>query len=88
MHEVWKYHVPIQLSPFAHDMPAGAEVLCVQDQRGQKMMWAKVNPKADSVPRYFRWLTTGQPSQTSLNAKYVGTVQDGDFVFHLFEIIP
>lgn len=69
------------------EMPAGAEVLCVQTQRGQPFIWARVNPNATTSPRKFRTFGTMHPIDPSTIGKYVGTYQleGGSLIFHVFE---
>lgn len=83
MRAVWKFHVPVQDSVL-RAMPTGAEVLCVQLQKGQPCVWALVDEQAPVVQREFNWRGTGHPMGNA--GRYVGTVQlaDGALVFHLF----
>lgn len=64
-------------------MPAGAEILTVQIQNGLICAWAAVNVYAPLVKRKIIALGTGH---TFSEAEYLATVQDGAFVWHLFEV--
>lgn len=72
------------------NMPAGAEILCVQTQREKPCMWARVDPSAPMELRSFAIYGTGHPisPDAAKDHRYVGTFQlaGGDLVFHVFEI--
>ena len=69
-------------------MPFNAEVLAVQLQRGDLILWAK-GCSADQVqlPRVFCVYGTGHP-MFDVDQAYIGTVQDGGLVWHVFEVLP
>ena len=83
MTTIWKFGL-LTVNEQAIDMPAGAEVLCVQTQDDSPQLWALVDPKAPRIPRKFRIFGTGDPS---VSGTYVGTYQllGGKLVFHVFE---
>ncbi len=68
-------------------MPAGAEVMSVGIQRGVYSLWAMVDPTAEQVPRSIEIFGTGfnVPQGTMVKRRFIGTVQDGTFVWHFFE---
>lgn len=78
---IWKYAIPVE-SEAVVEMPEGAEILTVQLQDGQPAIWARVNGAGKRVPRTFRWRGTGHAANGV--GAYVGTVQAGPLVFHLF----
>ena len=67
-------------------MRAGAEILCIQVQRGCPMIWASVDPQASFEQRTFRTYGTGFKIPDN-PGRYIGTYQldGGDFVWHVFE---
>jgi hypothetical protein len=70
-------------------MPLDAEILTVQLQDGQMFnacIWAKVNPENELEKRQFVVIGTGH-SFDDTNHKYIGTYQEGFFVWHVFEIV-
>lgn len=67
-------------------MPFGAEVLTVQMQQGLVTLWALVDEDQYEHPRQFDIYGTGWDIDSSTPHEYIGTVQDGDFVWHVFEI--
>ncbi len=83
---IWKYHA----SPsgrWTQLMPAGAEILSVQIQRGQVEMWALVDANRPEEVRAFVTYGTGHPMPDD-PGKFIGTFQlaSGDLVFHLFDV--
>jgi hypothetical protein len=84
---VWKYQVPVQ-DYFELELPVGAIPLTVQVQGDTPRMWVLVNPDETKKCKYqFRVLGTGHKSDDTLN--YLGTFQvnNGQYVFHVFEIL-
>jgi hypothetical protein len=85
MISIFKYPIPIQ-DTITLDMPAGAEVLTVQVQRGKPCIWAKVDTSRPMEDRVFYLRGTGQMFNGK-EGRHVGSFQmDGEYlVFHLFE---
>jgi hypothetical protein len=81
---ILKYEVPIS-NIFQLEMSKIAEILTVQNQRGQLCIWAK-QPVSDQVmvTRTFMIIGTGHEFDDG-NTKYLGTVQVDVFVWHIFE---
>lgn len=67
-------------------MPMVCHGLSLQMQKDVPTLWAQVDPQSSPCVRTFEWVGTG--SEVPYGGKYVGTVQvnDGDYVFHLYEI--
>lgn len=82
MKTIWKF-------PLAADglvrMPIGAEILSVQVQDGQPVIWALVDSDAETETRMFRVVATGQHFAPRPEDRYVGTMQLGQLVFHIFD---
>lgn len=87
--QIWKF----QLTSFkmSIDVPIGAEILSVQMQGDIPCIWLLVNPKAPTQSRYFEIYGTGTdiPYDMGIMRNYIGTYQldNGDFIFHVFERI-
>lgn len=81
---IWKYEVPIT-DHFSVPMQRGAHVLTAQMQRDTLVLWAEVDVQVDTEPRHFYVIGTGRP--LPLKVLYVSTVQDGQFVWHIYEDI-
>lgn len=85
---VYKY--PIRPNDIVElDLPSGAELLKVADQKGTVCMWALVDPSMPTERRKFRMAGTGHPILEP--AEYLVHVDSwlmagGSLVFHLFEI--
>lgn len=71
-------------------LPSGAEVLRVEMQSSGIFLWAAVNPDTkDFEKRRFMILATGQDIEQYENLRYINTmfVDNGTFVFHVFEVL-
>ena len=80
--QIWKYSLENII-----EMPKGAEILTIDIQNGQMFnaqMWVKVNTENEMEKRMFEVIGTGQNFDDT-NKKYIGTYQDGPFVWHVFE---
>jgi hypothetical protein len=84
---IWKWEVPLSSVVFALEMPVGAEILSVQTQNSEGVMWARVDPQAPTALRRFHIAVTGGDCP---DGSYVGTYQlsASAFVAHLFEERP
>jgi hypothetical protein len=85
MARVFKYTLKMEQRQTV-SMPADSTLLSVQVQRGVVCIWAIVNPdpELDEVPRSFEIVGTGH--EVPSPSKFIGTVQIGEFVWHIFEI--
>ncbi len=65
-------------------MPRGAEILSVQAQFGEAVIWAAVNPEQEMGKRIIYSIPTGEEPPDGM---FLGTIQfnDGAFVLHVFE---
>lgn len=86
MNAIWKFPIKALQARFALNMPKGAEILSVQMQGGVPTIWASVDPHNGEIAREFAIVGTGHQEVTRYH-HYLGTVQDGMFVWHVFEII-
>jgi hypothetical protein len=80
--QIWKYSLENII-----EMPKGAEILTIDIQNGQMFnaqMWVKVDTENEVEKRMFEVIGTGQNFDDT-NKKYVGTYQEGPFVWHVFE---
>lgn len=66
-------------------MPVGANILCVQVQDGQPVLWAVIETTELKIPRRIAIVTTGRQFD-ELPKKYIGTVQLDGFVLHFFDL--
>ena len=81
---IWKF--PLELTNKQEvQMPVGANVISVDNQHGQICMWALVNDEAEKETRTFEVVGTGHYMR-DIDRDFVGTVQQGPFVWHVFEV--
>jgi hypothetical protein len=70
------------------ELPSGAEILTVQNQRNSLCLWALVETDAKLVSRVIEIIGTGNPIEPRPR-KYIGTAQishgEFPFVWHVFE---
>lgn len=81
--EIWKFPLGDGMQQDIK-MPMHAEILTVQVQHGHVCLWAKVTPANVKKLRRIHVVGTGHPVPAGAFG-YVGTVQQGPFVWHIFE---
>lgn len=81
---IWKYPFPVQ-DEFELTMRRTARVLSVQMQNGRPAMWASVETDAPDVRRKFFVRGTGHYTNDIVGCRYLGTIQDGPLVWHVFD---
>jgi hypothetical protein len=81
MNRIYKYPLTLTVSQCVK-MPTHARILSFQMQDGTPTIWAVVTPTATVVNREFRIAGTGHEVPPG---DFVGTVQDGAYVWHLFD---
>jgi hypothetical protein len=82
MRTIYKY--PLTLAAVQKiEMPLGAELLAVQIQGKQICIWAVVNPEEEENVQTFYIVGTGHPMPEG-RVRFLGTVQDDPFVWHVF----
>jgi hypothetical protein len=85
MKTIWKYPLAVE-SQVILTMPIDARILTVQMQNGVPTLWAEVDPDSKSKEsRYVEVIGTGFDFEPGT---YIGTVQDGLFVWHFYEVTP
>lgn len=68
---IFKYQMPV-LEEFTMKLPAGAEIIRIEDQGGMFWMWAVVNTDAPDEERRFRAFKTGAKIPDGLALRYIG----------------
>jgi hypothetical protein len=68
---IYKYQMPV-LEEFTMSLPAGAEILRIEDQGGMFWMWAVVDTNAADETRKFRSFKTGAEMPAGMELKYIG----------------
>jgi hypothetical protein len=84
MKTIWKFTLT---SDCIVEMPIGAKILTIQEQRGLPRMWALVDSVALIEKRRFFIYGTGHQIDENIG-DYIGMFQlnDGAPVFHVFEV--
>lgn len=93
---IWKYVLELQ-DYQTIVMSEGAQILSVAVQgagrsvydKGDICLWAMVDTSKASERRHIEIIGTGNPvpDDKGLDRKFIGTVQQGPFVWHIFEKI-
>jgi hypothetical protein len=83
---VWKFPLFVVGSQEI-DMPEGADIVSAQLQNGVPTLWALVDPAEEFEKRIFEIYGTGHPiaGEDKEFLVFVGTVQQGSLVWHIFE---
>lgn len=82
MKTIWKFELEQGVQRLR--VPEGATFLSAEMQHGQLCLWAIVDPTAKKVPRGVQVIGTGHPFFPE-GLKYINTVIDGLYVWHVFE---
>jgi len=81
---IWKYLLG-RRPVCTFDIPAGAQFLGVQMQHDQPTAWALVDPAKPRLEYKIRMYGTGHEIPFCDNDRtHIGTVIDGEFVWHYF----
>lgn len=81
MRTIWKFVMP---KPYCRiEMPIGAEVIRVARQGSAVCLWAIV--ESDNALERRSFATVGTGREIPIDGRYLGTWDDGPFVWHLFE---
>lgn len=81
---IWKFVLPF-LGEGVIQMPAVSSVLHVGAQGGHICVWALVSPTAPEEQRRFLIAGTGHPLPSEGSWSYIGSVQQDEHVWHIFE---
>ena len=92
MRTIWKYDIKVIDKEIIISLPEDTNILHVGCQyKNYVTFWAEVAPGRSMTSREFRIFGTGQPlPQSNIAGEewvHQGTVQDGEFVWHLYEKI-
>jgi len=81
---IWKFHIPAE-DRVTLKMPAASEILSLDVQNVSMHIWAKCDPYAKKIDRYFAVVGTGHAVPLHVK-KYIGTAVVPPFVWHVFEL--
>ena len=83
MKRIYKY----ELKEGSVEMPIGAKILTIQTQNNRPYIWALVDIDVECEFRNFAIVGTGHDFPEADDFTYINTIQDGPFVWHIFELI-
>lgn len=83
-YEIWKYEPDRLKEHQGIQMPRNSNILDVQLQDGVPVFWATVDQDLPMEERRFLLLRTGE-EMPEYPIHYIGTLQIGTAVYHLFE---
>lgn len=81
---IWKF--PLLNGTTRINVSKCAEPLTVQIQEGLPCLWIDTDPNAEQVERAFTRVGTGWDMPTD-TLEYIGTFQEGQFVWHIYEVL-
>lgn len=79
---IYKYPLQMNVAQVV-DVPVGSEILSVGLQGENLVMWVKCDPSAEKVQRGIVIVGTGH--EFNDDYEFLGTVQVGTFVAHVFD---
>lgn len=85
MNTVWKYRLELDKNDLK--LPKGSNLLTVMDQNGEICLWCRCDDHAELEVRRLIVSGTGQPAPAPETSRYVGSVCQGPFVWHVFELL-
>lgn len=82
---IWKFPIEVTDSQLV-SMPSHSQIICVQSQRDELMIWALVDPTSPVRDRKIGICGTGHDAPNIAN--YLGTAQTdaGALVWHVFDM--
>lgn len=87
---IFKYQMPV-LESFTMELPAGAEIIRMQDQGGMFWLWAIVDTEAPMEEREFMAFKTGAAMPRDINLTYIGfcaVFVQMELGLYIFEVLP
>lgn len=86
---VWKFVVKLKAERQMVTMPAVAKIVYFGlDGSGDPCLWAIVDPDMPTEGRSFVVRGTGRHWTAAERGEYVGTLVQGVYVWHCFEVTP
>lgn len=89
MRTVYKYPVPEGQAPFQfeHEVPDSPQLVHFgPDPKGVLCVWAEVD--TDNAPTKYKLMIAGTGQEIPDNAIWLRSCVEGDFVWHLYLMIP
>ncbi len=82
MARIYKYGLEAKLLQTV-ELPIGSQILSIQMQFGRPTIWAMHEQNENKATVEVRLVATGEEFDIE-NWRYIETVQDGEFVWHIF----
>ena len=87
MNITYKYILDAEETVTVLELPYDSKILSVQDQNGVLCLWANVRTEPSIIEkRTFIIVGTGHEIEYSSTWNFIATVQQGMYVWHIFEI--
>lgn len=83
MKTIWKFPLAVTDKQTV-SMPKGSRILSANEQHGQVCIWALVNTEAEREEKSIAIVGTGNPFTLDESWKFVDSVQQSFFVWHVF----
>jgi len=84
---IFKYSMRFQGNECTLQLPKGAEILTIDYQSHQPQLWAEVNTEEEKTEeRTFVVYGTGSPMNSAVTNQYIVTRQQGQYVWHFYEM--
>ena len=80
------YKYPLELGTNHVSLPARAKILTVNCKDGIHL-YAIINRNQETVTRKFLVIGTGTYFVNTKNYEYIGTVEEGIYIWHIFEVL-
>lgn len=87
---IFKYQMPV-LERFTMSLPAGADIIRMEDQGGMFWLWAVVDTSAPLEDRHFHAYKTGAAMDADASLRYVGfcaVFVQMELGLYIFEVLP
>lgn len=82
--KIWKFELTKERTQLVK-MPEKSEIMDIQMQNGNLVMWALVEPESKNIDVKINMYGTGwEINNNTTKDEYLATVQDGGFVWHFF----
>lgn len=85
MKTIYKYVLDQNKMVNTFSVTKNYQILTVQVQNGAVCIWILIDLSEETIDVKFETFGTGWPIDKELK-NYVGSVQDGSFVWHIFEV--
>jgi hypothetical protein len=83
---IYKYSITSTITTLF--LPVGAKILTLQMQHGVPFIWIERTEEAIELKeRKIKKVGTGESFNADSNHSYIGTIQEGPYVWHYYEVV-